>query len=134
MIKKLGFLFLIVLLASSCKKPEELESPSDTSFQSVLSNYALIIPNQYASFEDQSELLKQAAEALRTTPNVSNLEQARIELEETRKAYQWICNTVFVVAKRVGIPKNRVMATFGIFIWKNLDSPQVDNNGQTRVC
>jgi predicted lipoprotein len=126
MLKKLGFLFLIVLLASSCKKPEELESPSDTSFQSVLSNYALIIPNQYASFEDQSELLKQAAEALGTTPNASTLEQARIELEETRKAYQWICMYNFGPAEALNLNEVNTFPADTTAIQNQIDNGSVN--------
>ncbi len=128
MLKKLGFFFFVALVASSCKKPEELESPSDTSFQSVLSNYSLIIPDQYASFKDQSELLKQAVETLRNEPNSSNLEQARIELEETRKAYQWICMYNFGPAEALNLNEVNTFPADTTAIQNQLDNGVV--NGQ----
>jgi predicted lipoprotein len=88
---KISVLFILVLVLAACKKPEELETPGDTSFQSVLTNFSSAIPAQYASFADHTLSLTLAAEDLRTSPNASNLEVLQNELFETRKAWQWIC-------------------------------------------
>jgi len=99
----ISVLCILVLVLTACKKPEELESPGDTSFQSVLSNFSSAIPAHYASFSDHALSLKLAAEDLRTSPNESNLELLQNELFETRKAWQWVCMFNFGPAETISL-------------------------------
>lgn len=123
---KVSVLFMLVLVLAACKKPEELETPGDTSFQSVLTNFSSAIPAQYESFAEHTLSLKLAAEDLRTSPNAMSLELLQNELFETRKAWQWICMFNFGPAETISLSSMNTFPADTSAIKNKIDSGTLD--------
>ena len=61
----------------------------------------------------------------KTEVNVRTLtkdEQQQMTQAKKLEADQWTSNTVCTVAKRAGIPKNRIMSMRWILTWKKVDN------------
>jgi len=55
------------------------------------------------------------------TRSLSDSERHEFHGAKKLEADQWISNAVFTVAKRAGIPKNRIMAMRWILTWKKVE-------------